>query len=290
MKKYIMTLLYSNMLFSTMSAAAVHADDWIGLEDEPLTLMSYRYYRGQDSSDSHQFSFYHELLSNAFLNLQYNRNKTATDIQDFDYDDIMGQLSWQATDDASVGISYQFQGENDVLEITNLGVSAGYTLKSISFTIEYHDGNFSLFSQNKNNRPRIPDQVDSSWQSQLFSINWSHQNYDFTITHQRFHYQKKLSAINDRPKLQLVLQPGALANIGLFLSDSTSVGVTLYRQQYELSWLLAQSNYEVDDSMTTSLQFDWIQIMSDFNIIYSAGITDESQDNLSFGIGIEWNV
>jgi hypothetical protein len=68
MNTVIMRLLCSNILAATLSPSLVQADDWIGLEDEPVTQLSYRYAFGQDDSDSHQFSLFHELDSSTVFN------------------------------------------------------------------------------------------------------------------------------------------------------------------------------------------------------------------------------
>ncbi len=290
MNTVIMRLICSNILVATMSPTLVQADDWMGLEDEPVTQLGYHYSFGQDDSDSHQFSLYHELDSSADLNLQYNRNNTATDTQDFDYQEVMGQLSWQAVEHIRLGVSYQYQGKTQELEITNLGFLGSYTQFPFTFTAEYRQGSLSIFTQNNIRTLRVPDQIDSDMSSQHLSINWFYQDYGFYINYQRFDYQKDLTALDTQPILQAVVKPGALANTGLLLDTSTTAGVTLYQQQRELSWLLATTRYATDNSLTSSLQFAWRQIMSNLNIIYSAGITDESQDQLSFGIGFEWNV
>jgi hypothetical protein len=290
MNTVIMRLLCSNILLTTMSPALVQAEDWIGLEDEPLTQLGYNYSFGQDDSDSHQFSLYHELDASTDLNLQYNRNKTATDTKDFDYIDLMGQLSWQAAENIRLGVSYQYQGKNQELEISNLGFLASYTQFPYLFTAEFRQGNLSVYTQSNITSPRLPEQIDSDMTSQHFSINWFYQDYGFYINYQRFDYQKDITALGTQPLLQAVIKPGALANTGLLLDSSTAAGVTLFQEQRELSWLLASTTYATDNSQTNSLQFDWRQIMSKLNIIYSAGMTDESQDKLSFGIGFEWNV
>jgi hypothetical protein len=290
MNKLIMPLLCSNILISTLSPALAQAEDWIGLEDEPVTQLGYSYSFGEDNSDSHQFSLYHEFDASTDLNLQYNRNNTATDTQDFDYKDVIGQLSWQAAENTRLGISYQYQGKNQELEITNMGILASYTLFPFAFTAEYREGNLSLFTQNNNNNPLIPEKIDSDMLSQHYTLNWFYQDFGFYVNYQSFHYQKNLSALENQPLLQALVKPGALANTGLLLDSSTSAGVTSYQEQRELSWLLSSTRYATDNSHITSLQFDWRQIMPDLNIIYSAGVTDESQDNLSFGIGFEWNV
>jgi hypothetical protein len=290
MNTVIMRLLCSNILLSTMSPALVQAEDWIGLEDEPVTQLGYNYSFGQDDSDSHQFSLYHELDASTDLNLQYNRNKTATDTKDFDYIDLMGQLSWQAAENIRLGVSYQYQGKNQELEISNLGFLASYTQFPYTFTAEFRQGNLSVYTQSTITSPQVPDQIDSDMTSQHFSINWFYQDYGFYINYQRFDYQKDITALDTQPLLQAVIKPGALANTGLLLDSSTAAGVTLFQEQRELSWLLASTTYATDNSQTNSLQFDWRQIMSKLNIIYSAGMTDENQDKLSFGIGFEWNV
>ncbi len=290
MNKVIMHLLCSNILVATMSPTRVQAEDWIGLEDEPVTQLGYNYSFGQDDSDSHQFSLYHELDASTDLNLQYNRNNTVTDTQDFDYDEVMGQLSWQAAEHIRLGFSYQYQGKNQELEIANLGLMGSYTQFPFTFTAEFRAGSLSIFTKNNISAPQIPKQVDSDMWSQHFTVNWFYQDYSFYMNYQRYDYQKDITALDTEPVLQAVVKPGALANTGLLLDTSTSTGVTLYQQQRELSFLLASTHYATDNSHTSSLQFAWRQIMSNLNIIYTAGMTDESQDNLSFGIGFEWNV
>ncbi len=290
MNKVIMRLLCSNILVATMSPTLVQAEDWIGLEDDPVTQLGYNYSFSQDDSDSHQFSLYHELDSSTDLNLQYSRNNTATDTQDFDYQDVMGQLGWQAAENIRLGISYQYQGKKQELEISNLGFLGSYTQFPFTFAAEYRQGSLSIFTQRNISAAHVPDQIDSDMSSQHFTINWFYQDYAFYINYQRFNYQKDISALDKQPILQAVVKPGALANSGLLVDTSSSIAVTLYQQQRELSWLLATTRYATDNSQTASLQFDWRQIMSNLNIIYSAGITDASQDNLSFGIGLEWNV
>lgn len=290
MNKVIMRLLCSNILVATMSPALAQAEGWIGLDDEPVTQLGYSYSFGQDDSDSHHFSLYHELDSSTDLNLQYNRNNTATDTEDFDYADVMGQLSWQAAENIRLGISYQYQGKDQELEISNLGFLGSYTRFPFTFTAEFRQGSLSLYTQSNIASTPVPDRLDADMWSQHFTINWFYQDYGFYMNYQRFDYQKDISALDTQPLLQAVVKPGALANTGLLLDTSTAAGVTLYQQQRELSWLLANTTYASDNSQTASLQFDWREIKPELNIIYSAGITDESQDKLSFGIGFEWNV
>ncbi len=290
MNTVIMRLLCSNMLLATMSPQLLQAEDWIGLENEPVTQLGYRYAFGQDDSDSHQFSLYHELDASTDVNLQYSRNNTASDSEDFDYTDLMGELSWQTSENFRLGVNYQYQGKNQELEISNLGFLGSYTNFPFTFTAEFRQGSLDLYTQSNITSPLVPDRINSDMSSQHFSLNWFYRDYGFYINYQRYDYEKDLTPLDTQPLLQALIKPGALANTGLLLDSSTAAGVTLYEQQRELSWLLATTRYATDNSQTTSLQFDWRQIMPKLNIIYSAGMTDESQDKLSFGIGLEWNV
>jgi hypothetical protein len=290
MKRIIMPLMHSTILLSSGSTALAQNDDWIGLNEEPLTLFGYAYSMGQDNSDSHRLTLYHELDSSTDVNLQYSRNTTATDTRDFDYDDVSGQLSFLADDNLRLGISYQYQGEEQELEITNLGLLGSYTWFPYSFSFEYREGNLDVFTQREITSSLVPDQINSDMHSQHYSFNWFYQDYGIYLNHQRFHYQKNIAALNTQPLLQAVIKPGALANSGLLLSDSSSAGITWYLDQRELSWLVSSTRYEVDSSRTASLLFEWRETQQDLSVSYSAGITDESSDNLSFGIGFEWNV
>lgn len=290
MKPRIMCLLCCNILLATLSPAVVQAEDWLGLEDEPQTQLGYRYSLGQDDSDSHQFTLYHELDPSANLNLQYSRNTTATESDDFEYDDVMGQLALQAAENLRLGISYQYQGKDQELEITNVGLLASYSWLPVTLTAEYRQGSLSLYTLSNISSPRVPERIDSDMSSLHLSLNWFYQDYAFYLNYQSFDYEKNVSALDTQALLQALVKPGALANTGLLLDSSTAAGITLYQQQRELSWLVSSTRYATDNSQSSSLQFDWREILSKFNIIYSAGITDESQDNLSFGIGFEWNV
>ena len=290
MKCLKMSLACSSLVISTLSPAQLKAEDWIGLDDEPLTQLGYAYSRGQDDSDSHQLSVLHELDDETDLSIQYSYNKTATDTEDFAYDHFFAQLGWLSAGNLRLGINYQYQGKQQELEITNLGLLASYTLFPYIFSFEYRSGSLSAYTLSQINSPLVPDQIDSDMHSEHYSANWFYQDYGFYINHQQYHYEKNLSALNNQALLQALVKPGVLANSGLLLNASTSFGVTYYQDERELSWLLAHNSYEVDNSQSDALQFEWREVMQQMNIIYTAAITDDANDNLSFGIGFEWDV
>ncbi len=290
MKSVHMALACTSLLIPALSPVPLHAEDWIGLDDEPLTQLGYAYSLGQDDSDSHQLSLYHELDSTIDISIQYSYNSTATDTQDFSYDNFFGQLSWIASENLRMGIDYQYQGKDQELEISNLGLMASYTRFPLTVSFEYRSGSLNAYTQSQIISSLVPDRIESDMHSEHYSINWFSQDYGVYINHQQYHYEKNLSALNNQPLLQALVKPGVLANSGLMLNASTVAGITYYQDKRELSWLLAHSRFEVDDSQTDSLQFEWREIMQQLSIVYSVAATDEANDNLSFGIGFEWNV
>jgi hypothetical protein len=291
MKRFIMALMYPALLATTTLPTRAFAEEWIGLDEKPQsTQIGYNYSRGQDGSDSHQFTFDHAPDLDHSFNLQYSRNNTATDNGDFDYDDLSGQLNWQAGDEFRLGISYQYQGKSNELEIENIGLMASYAPLSYLFMFEYRSGNLDAYTRSNIGNAQVPDRFSSAIDSYHFSATWIQEDYDLFLNYQNYQYEKDLSTLNSSALLQALVKPGVLANSGLLLSSSTALGVTLYQDKQQLTLMLANVNYEVDNSDSNSLQMNWRSPLSGFSVIYSGAITDDSQDNLSFGIGFEWNV
>lgn len=290
MNRFVMPLLSHALLLSSSLPAQALAEDWIGLENESVTQLGYSYSLDQDDSDSHQLSLYHTPDSITHINLQYSQNNSVTDSGDFDYDDFQGQLRWTLDKNFQLGFSYQSQGKERELEISNIGILGSYTQFPYIFSMEYRSGSLSIYTRSNINNAQVPDRMDSDIDSYHYSFTWIREELDFYLNYQTYQYEKDLSPLDTSIVLQILVKPGVLVNSGLLLSSMASAGVTWYQNQHELSWFLSSANYEVDDSQTNSLQFDWRNQRQQFSIIYSAGITDDSQDNLSIGIGFEWNV
>lgn len=266
-------------------------EDWIGLESQSSWLAGVR--MTQDESEDQTYSVYLSLTtrSNIMLDLQASDSTLVDEDERFDSDSFYGQLNLPLDINSQLGFSYQFQGQQQELEIEQFGIQLGFDPYPFFGSLEYSDGDLYIYTRSEiPTILNVPDSVRSSMRSQSIQLGWWFDSFSLSLFYQDFNYEENISALADRPLLQLLVKPAALAQTGLLVSNQASLSLALPLPQRALSLHHFLTRSAIDNSETLSLQLDWLETLGRHSSLFlSLSHSDEADNNWSIAVGLEWN-
>lgn len=283
--------IMTNLLLQPLA----YSEDWIGLgldlDQGPSWIVGIQFTE-DESKDSSRIVYLSKTLgSQVTLDLQYGTTRLVDQNDSFDSDSFYGQLDWAAGDEVDVALSYRFQGHRNEFEIDQYGLQFSYNPYPASFAVEVLQG--ELFIHTRDNLPfdfDTSDNVQSDLSATTVSVGWWFENFRLSAMQQRFDYEINISALGSRPLLQLLVKPAALAQSGLLISDQSRISLDIPLSERALALHLLSSRSEVNNSKTKSVQFDWLEALTDStSLALSINRSDEDQDNWSLSAGLEWN-
>lgn len=288
MKPCVARLIVITTLISTSGFCS---DEWMGLQQESYWSAGLRLNHYESGDSSHELYFFTTLAGSTFLNIQLGESTLEDNGNTFDSNSYLGQLVWSVSSETDLGFSYQYQGKSQELEIQQYAMQIDWGPYPAFLTLEFSTGDVYVYTRDVNPLTRdIPDRVKSDLKSYTYGAGYWFDTFSLSARHQRFDYTLNFSRLDASPILQLLLQPGALAQTDLLVSEQTSISLDYPLDKRYLAWHLLISRSELDNSETRALQFDWIeQLNKNSSLFLSLNRSDEDQDNWSFGVGLEWN-
>lgn len=267
------------------------SDEWIGLQPETSWAAGLYLNHYEAGDTSRNLFVFATLPRSILLNVQLGSSTLEDNGESFDSNNYYAQLGWSAVPDIDVGISYQFEGQSGELEIEQLALQMDWNPYPAFFTAEISRGDVYIFTRDITPPIRdIRNRIQSDIDSYTLGIGYWFEAFSLSARVQRYDYELNLSALSTNPVLQILLQPGALAQTGLLVSEQSSITLTYPLEKRDLSWHLFITQSALDNTQTRALQFDWSeQLNKNSSLFVSLNRTDEEKDNWSFGVGLEWN-
>lgn len=274
-----------------ISTSGYCSDEWIGLQQKTSWTAGLHLNHYESGDSSHDLYFFTTLPGSTYLNIQMGESTLEDNGNSFDSDSYLGQLGWSVSGEIDLGFSYQYQGKSQQLEIQQYAMQLDWIPYPAFAALEYSRGDVHVFTRDVNLPIRdIRNRVESDVQSYTFGVGYWFDAFSLSARHQRFDYELNFSRLDDSPILQLLLQPGALVQTDLLVSEQSSISLDYPLDKRFLAWHVLISRSALDNSETRALQFDWIEPLNrNSSLFVSLNRTDDEQDNWSFGVGLEWN-
>lgn len=272
----------------SLPGSTVLAEKWIGLDDEPLTIVGFQFSEEEQGNRSKLVYLSLPVASGNSLDVNYSQTTLVDDDIDFDSDSLYAGINVDIDDVYAISLNYQFQGQRDELEIDRYGFQLILNPFPFSAQLGYSFGEVRLFTQQDLFPDAdIPEQVQSDMDVLEVQVGWWFDNLEFNVSYRNYDYQRRVSALDSRPIFQLLVKPGVLAQAGLLLAEQTDLSLLYPIDQRSLAWHWSSSRSEVDDSRVHSLQMDWTEYLTEqTGLLISVGGSDDI--NWYLGLGLEW--
>ncbi len=286
MTKFIGVMIMSGLLVDSI----LYAEEWIGLDDEPLTIVGFQY--SEEQQGDHSRLVYLSLPVTSTNSLDVNYSQTSLNDEDirFDSDSLYAGINVEIDEVFAISLNYQFQGQGNELEIDRYGFQLLINPYPFSAQLAYSFGEVRIFTQqNIFPNANIPEKVESDMDIFAVQVGWWFNRFGFNISHRIYEYQKQVSALGSRPLFQLLVKPGVLVQSGLLLAEQTDFSLQFPFEQRSLVGHWTSSRSEIDDSRVHSLQMEWTEyITGQTGLLISVGRSDGN--NWYLGLGLEWNL
>lgn len=288
MKRLVYPLLH--FLLTGWSSIA-GASDWMGLEDEQLAA-TLRYQASLDADDNynHAFAINYPIDAAKSLDAEYQYAGTQDSLGTFNYHSVVAGLTSSINDSMQLGFSYQFDGEVSELEIESFGITLTGFMDNFSASIEYRSGEARLYSRNDLNRPRIPESWVSDMNSFQFNLLLLVDEMTVSLRHEQNDYERNISALTQYPFLRAIVSPAVLVNGGLLLKSSSSLGLSFFQEQRQLGISISQSETEIGNLRSSSLQLDWSEYLNEVTLLMSLALQDDDDNSWAATAGLEWQL
>ena len=285
----VSTKFFIVLLMPVVALAA--NDDWIGLDDAPATRAGFNLSRDQQDNTGFELYLQQQLSPASQIDLDFSRDRLAQSDQTFNSDDFNARLALDLNPAWRTTLGYRFQGQRQQLEIEQFSLRAEYTPYPGFIALELSSGDLSLFTRNDVPARFNPGQVvHSNLNSAQVTVGWWFEDFSLSAQYRNIDYQRDVSQLETRPLLQLLVEPGALAQSGLLLSRQASIDLAFPLQQNQFGAHLQSSTSALNRQSVHSLQLDWTQQLdSHLDALFFISRNQGSEPNWTLSAGLEWN-
>lgn len=204
--------------------------------------------------------------------------------------DLSGNLALRIDPHNRVGGGLRFQGQRGDLEVNRYRL--GWTLDSgpLELALAWHFGRVTVFSRadigGRFNLPRSRSFDTDGWSLRLSTLGPHWGGY---LSWERHDYDRDLSALERHPLLQWLIEPGALQQTGLLLSEQLGLGLIHYRERSSWSLGLTRQRNGVDDETSRDLSLDGQYALSpSWQLLLGLGYGLDAEHPLSLSAGLQW--
>ena len=271
-------------------------DQWIGLDAAPPVTIGATL--SGDQLDNRSFSAYllAPLTERLLLDLSWSQTQLQGSDNDFDSQDIGGQLSWSIDDSIELLGGYRYQGQPDELEIDYITLGMRYNRPGYAVELSRQQGSATLHA--RDNLPAgwpYPRQISSDLQAWYLRLDWFADRWGLYLSSRSFDYERDLTALGSNQLLQLVAAPGALEQGGLLIEEQLRLGLHHHGPALGINLEWARSSSAIDSLSSDSLQLDFSYLMntrgpgdSETRLLFGIGHVFDAASPWSLVAGLEW--
>ncbi len=280
--------LFIGLLMPIVAMAA--NDDWIGLDEAPVTHVGLSLSKDQQDNTSIDLYAQHQLSPDTRIDLDFSRDRLARNNHSFDSNDLNARLAFELNPLWLITLGYHFQGQRQQLQIEQFGLRTEYTPYPAFFALELGSGDLKLYTRHNLPVRFHPGRgIRSNLHSVQLNVGWWFENFSLSAQFRHIGYQRDVSRLETRPLLQLLVEPGALAQSGLLLSRQVSIDLLLPLQQNQFGAHLQSSTSALNRQSVHSLQLDWTQQLdSHMDALFFISRYQGPESNWTFSAGLEW--
>ncbi len=204
--------------------------------------------------------------------------------------DLSGDLELRIDSHNRLGGGLRFQGQRGELEIERHRL--GWTLNSgsLELALAWHFGRVTVFSRSdidgRFNLPRSRSFDTDGWSLRLSTLGNDWGGY---LSWERHDYDQDLSVLERHPLLQWLIEPGALQQTGLLLSERLGLGLSHYQERYSWSLGLSRQRNGVDGETSRDLSLDGQYTLNpSWQLLLGLGYGLDAEQPLSLSAGLQW--
>jgi hypothetical protein len=279
------------VVLTWLTTSSLAADEWLGLESKPVTLIGLDLTQQDIGYQSQMVSLGLPIGYDAGFQGQLSNSNISGGQQEFDSRTLAVLIWFQLNDLIDIEAQYLFEGDDDELEKETLAIALGLNVGNWELRIHLEQGKLLIFTRDEvadfiNNI--IPDRLESEVDVLGLSVGWQNRPWYWRANHQQFDYEFDLTRLNGSRFAQFVISASALAQSSLLISESSSllVGHTDFDNDYSIAY--SQDKSAINESSGETLVLSWQHWAND-NVGYLlAASRPEESDDIGLTLGLRW--
>ncbi len=267
------------------------AQQWMGLETQSQTIISLEASIDEASNNGLALNLATSLGEQFWLDLAFSNNTVKDDANTFHSSQIVTQLSWFISDATELRIAYQYEGENNELEMRQNNIQWDYNPYPWNISVCYALGEVDLFTRNDLNLNQLPNKINSEFNAYNLTLGWWFDYFKLSLSQTHYDYDKDLTLLASRPRLQLILKPEVFIHSSILLTQQQTISLQIPLQQHTLFLHLQAIQSAVDNSTVDVLSVEWQQDLASNTrlLIHFNQLLNQSQ-TWAVAVGLEWSI
>lgn len=271
---------------------SANAEEWMGLEPQAQTIIGLE--QSFDKQNNHEFSLNlsSSLGEHFWLDLAHSQYDIEDQSNTFQSKQYSGQISWLVNNTTELRLAYQFDGEKDVLEVNQTQYQFIYKPYPWTIALHYYQGDVGIYT--RDNLPllsTVPDSLLSDFSTTGVELAWWFDDFTLSFKQLDYDFEKDLSLIASRPRLQQIIKAEALIHSALLITQNQTLSIEIPFQQRTFIVDYQHITSAVDKATSKLVTINWHEdLTTKIRLISRFSQTLNSSNTWLLAFGLEWSL
>ncbi len=237
---------------------SARAAEWMGLEPLSQHLIGIQTTFDNDDKRSITLSLSSIFNDHFGLDLVHSKESLEKNTNTFNSRLSFIQLNWFSSDHTELRLAQQFEGEKNELEMTQKQLQIIYKPYPLTLSLSIGQGDVSIYTRTTPLITRsFPQRVSSDFSRLETFFSWWFEDFSIALKHANYTYEKDVSALSNRPVLQLILKPNVFLHSALLLSQEQSISFDIPLEQRSFTLTYQYLSSAIDQTTAQLIHISW---------------------------------